>query len=115
MSEHFTAEEFACHCGCGFDTPVPELVEVLELIRFSINEPVYLNSCCRCPDHNAAVGGSRQSWHMQGQAADISADDKEERFWIVAAAIDAGATDIGVYDWGVHIAVDTPLGLWRGR
>ena len=115
LSEHFTTEEFACRCGCGFDTPVPELVQVAEAIRHSLQEPVHINSGCRCPAHNEAIGGSRCSWHMSGQAMDLPVDDKEERFRIVAAAMAAGATDIGVYDWGVHIAVDTPIGLWRGR
>ena len=116
LSEHLTTEECACRCGCGDDRPEPELVQMFETVRHALgDEPITPNSVIRCEAYNRSVGGDRRSWHMRGQAMDFPALSKAERFQIGAAAIGAGATDIGVYDWGVHVAVNTPLGLWRGK
>ena len=76
-SDFFKREEFACKCGCGFDTVDAELLEVLTEIRFRFGEPVYINSGCRCEKHNKAVGGKQKtgesagSQHLYGRAADF--------------------------------------------
>jgi uncharacterized protein YcbK (DUF882 family) len=67
----FKRSEFACKCGCGFDTVDYELIEVLNDIRTHFKTPVIINSGCRCEDHNRAVGGSSNSQHLYGRAADI--------------------------------------------
>lgn len=67
----FTKEEFACKCGCGFDTVSEELLTVLNDIRSHYKTPVKINSGCRCPAHNKAEGGALNSPHMEGIAADI--------------------------------------------
>ena len=71
LSKHFKRYEFACKCGCGFSTPDPELLALLEKIRVYFNEPVSINSACRCEAHNAAVDGAKNSTHLMGIAADI--------------------------------------------
>ena len=71
LSAHFERMEFACHCGCGLDTVDCQLLEVLEIIRQNFDAAVSINSACRCPDHNASVGGSERSQHLYGRAADI--------------------------------------------
>ena len=114
LSEHFMSEEFECRC-CNKFIPCDELVQLLESIRFSVQRPIVISSGTRCEAHNRASGGDPKSWHLKGQAVDIPVIDKLDRYRVVAAAISAGATDIGVYDWGVHVAVNTPIGLWRGR
>lgn len=75
VSPHFLRGEFACKCGCRFAQPDPELLEVLEAVRRYYNKPVVINSGCRCKAHNASVGGSPNSAHMQGIAADIEVRD----------------------------------------
>ena len=71
LSPNFIRHEFACKCGCGFATPDPELLEVLERIRKEFNAPVTINSACRCANHNKNVGGASNSTHLFGLAADI--------------------------------------------
>jgi zinc D-Ala-D-Ala carboxypeptidase len=47
--------------------------EGLEKIRSKINAPVRTTSCYRSPMLNKIVGGSAQSQHLKGEAADIIA------------------------------------------
>ena len=72
LSKYFDRSEFACGCGCGFDTVDSELLRVLDEIRAGFDRPVRIHSACRCPNHNRAVGGSTGSQHLIGRAADIS-------------------------------------------
>lgn len=71
ISPHFDRGEFACRCGCGFDTVDTVLLEVLEAVRQYFGQPVNVTSGCRCPAHNATVGGAANSQHLLGRAADI--------------------------------------------
>lgn len=71
LSINFNREEFACKCGCGFDTVDTELIRVLENVRNNFDAPVHITSACRCPAHNESVGGSANSQHKLGRAADI--------------------------------------------
>ena len=71
ISEYFSRHEFACRCGCGFDVVDAELLSVLEFVRDHFNRPVAVTSGCRCRKHNTKVGGSKNSKHRIGKAADI--------------------------------------------
>jgi uncharacterized protein YcbK (DUF882 family) len=71
LSENFSRHEFACKCGCGFDTVDAELVMVVQGVRDYFGAAVTINCGCRCPMHNAEVGGADHSQHMLGRAADI--------------------------------------------
>lgn len=71
LSTHFSRREFACRCGCGFDTVDAELLAVLEEVRQHFDAPVVITSGCRCASHNQRVGGSPGSQHLLGRAADI--------------------------------------------
>lgn len=72
LSEYFDRSEFACKCGCGFDTVDVELLRVLEKVRHHFGQPITITSGCRCSDHNKKVGGTPTSQHLLGRAADIS-------------------------------------------
>lgn len=71
LSANFSRSEFACKCGCGFNTVDSELVEVLQIVSDHYSAPVRINSGARCQTHNEAVGGSAKSQHVMCRAADI--------------------------------------------
>lgn len=86
LSAHFTLAEMTrseAATRAGVDnTPPPEAVEalkalcekVLEPLRVAMGKPMRVNSAYRGPKANAAVGGSKTSQHMTGEAADIEFD-----------------------------------------
>lgn len=83
LSEHFTLEELVTSQIATRrridNRPAPAIVEnlrrvaaVLELVRALVGRPVTVSSGYRSPALNAAVGGARESAHLQGLAADIT-------------------------------------------
>ena len=116
LSKHFNRSEFACHCGCGFDRIDPELVIRLEAARSYFGLPITIHSGCRCPKHNAAVKGVKNSQHVQGIAADVVikgispnmvAQYFSDRF------PDAGG--LGRYDTFTHVDVRPVKARWDER
>lgn len=55
------------------------LVEfILDPLREKYNKPIYINSGYRCEKLNKLVGGSKNSQHLYGLAADITTGTKKE-------------------------------------
>jgi uncharacterized protein YcbK (DUF882 family) len=72
LSEHFSRREFACPDKCGFDAVDPKLITVLEWVRGLFpSSKIMINSGCRCTHHNIEVGGTPNSFHLKGMAADF--------------------------------------------
>lgn len=71
VGKHFSRSEFACKCGCGFDTVDTETIDVLDDLREAFEQPAHINSGCRCPAHNKSEGGTDKSQHVLGRAADV--------------------------------------------
>lgn len=80
LTPNFTLLELTKTSVRGHDnTPPPHVVEnlkalavnVLQPVRNHFGAPVVVNSGYRSPAVNAAVGGSKTSDHMHGEAADI--------------------------------------------
>ena len=44
---------------------------VLDPLRSAMGFPIIISSGFRCPELNEAVGGAKNSYHLQGRAADI--------------------------------------------
>lgn len=114
--KYFKRKEFACKCGCGFDTVDVELLYILVDIRIHFGHPVIINSGCRCTKHNKSIGGSLRSQHVIAKAADIKvkgvhadkvADYLEEQF--------PGEHGIGRYKGRTHIDVREGCARWDNR
>lgn len=71
QTEYFKRSEFACKCGCGFDTVDAELLTVLQALRAHFNTVCHIESGCRCVAYNRRVLGATDSQHTKGRAADI--------------------------------------------
>jgi uncharacterized protein YcbK (DUF882 family) len=73
LSPHFQRSEFECPCGlCNTDPVVDHtLIEVLEDVRTHFDKSITVTSGTRCIYHNISVGGSEESQHLTGRAADI--------------------------------------------
>lgn len=70
--KHFKQSEFACKCGCGFNSINLNLVKILDEIREFYGQPLTVTSGCRCRNHNNKVSGSvSNSRHISGKASDI--------------------------------------------
>jgi hypothetical protein len=110
---HFKESELACKCGCGLNNATSGLLFCLEEIHTAVNPPntptptpVIIRSACRCPKHNAAVGGAPNSQHLRGCAADIHVPGRSAA---ELEAIASGTHDIhgiGVPDVGDWIHAD---------
>lgn len=71
LSKHFKAKEFQSKDKNEYMLICKELITVLETIREHFNAPVIINSGYRTPSWNAKVGGTPNSYHCKGMAADI--------------------------------------------
>lgn len=97
LTEHFTLEEMtvsptAKRLGLS-NQPTPEHIEnmryccekILEPVRKHFGKPVQINSSYRSPLVNKAVGGSKTSQHVNGQAIDFEIpgiDNKTVADWV---------------------------------
>ena len=74
LTSNFSLEEFKCKCGCEMPEFVKkniiELAENLQVLRDDVGR-LDLTNAYRCKFHNADVGGSVNSQHLKGKAADI--------------------------------------------
>lgn len=122
-SEFFDREEFRCQCAgkyCdGFPVePKEELVLVCNEIRRRLGVPVSIvdggGSGVRCPEHNAAVGGVRNSNHLYGKAADLHSEKSPQEMARVAESVMGSTGEIGIYSWGIHIAIDCEYSRFYG-
>lgn len=69
LSKNLSRKEFACKC-CEFDTADQETIKVIQDVCDNFECSVIITSACRCPAHNRKVGGTKNSQHLLGRAAD---------------------------------------------
>jgi uncharacterized protein YcbK (DUF882 family) len=121
---NFRPEEFNCKCGdCSGRTPDPtstrHLAWVLQQIRAFVNVPLKISSGYRCRDHNEAIGGHRNSYHMKGWAADllpvgISASELHAAIEHLVASKRMPAGGLGLYSTFVHYDIQHGHRRWNG-
>jgi len=111
LTEHFSAYEFKCPCSECKKKKIHidlNLVYRLEEIRKRIgNKRIDITSGARCKAENSRSGGSVNSPHLLGKAADIQAEGATPVF-VALMAETVGNVRIGLYPNHVHIDVIPP-------
>lgn len=110
---YFSMAELACKCPCQQVKLDIRFAAALPMLRQEWGQPLTLNSVCRCPTHNNAVGGKINSYHLTANpaypvagtmAADIRwhdwAADKQRAFATLALARD---WSVGLHQAFVHV------------
>lgn len=107
MSKYYDYTDTECHCGCGFNCPDDLLMDYLDKLCDRVGQKLELTNVCRCPEHNAEVGGVPDSQHTQGTAADIVVPDGMTVDELADIALDIGFDGVGRYyeDEFVHVDV----------
>jgi uncharacterized protein YcbK (DUF882 family) len=113
LSKNFSRTEFACKCGCGFDTVDAELLTVLQDLRDWISVPVIINSGCRCEAHNTAVLGTVGSQHLVGRAADIKCVGVDTAV-VHQYLFNRYPNKYGLKLYPTWVHIDTGNRFWRG-
>ena len=81
--------------------------QVLDPLREAYGKPIHVNSGYRCPQLNTLVGGSINSQHMRGEAADIRpvAGNEGDLDEIARILIDNGKFDqLIIYPTFIHVS-----------
>lgn len=124
LTNNFSKSEFDCKDGSSMPEGVFEnvkiLAENLQVLRDFVGFPIYINSAYRSLSHNKKVGGSPNSQHLLGKAADIQmpSHSPEQVKEFIEKLISEGKMQqggIGLYDWGVHYDVRGYKARWDYR
>lgn len=113
LSANFKVKEFACLDGTDTIFVSDELVKVLQKVRTYFGRAVIINSAYRTETHNKKVGGSADSQHKYGMAADIRINGVSPK--TIATYINTlmpNSGGIGVYSSFVHIDVRAKKSRW---
>lgn len=117
-SAHFSKRELACKCGC---TTPPEVAEKLaqlavhlEALRAALGCPVTVHCAYRCPSHNAAIGGAKNSQHMYGTACDFSTKKytHKQAYKVAETITRFREGGMHAYSWGVHVDIGPGPRRW---
>jgi len=120
LTENFSMDEFECKCGCIMPEfvkkNVQELAENLQVIRDAYGK-IDLTNSYRCKKHNADVGGSVNSQHLKGKAADIKSSDinPEDMAAIVDDLMKSEKFKIGgvgIYNTFTHVDIRGSRARW---
>lgn len=112
LSKNFTRKDFKCPCGCSRQMVDSELVEKLQAIRDKLGKAIKVTSGYRCITHNASktVGGSPNSKHRYGMAADWRTQDRSVNpvaLGILAQSVGFGGVGIYWHSQGAFVHTDT--------
>lgn len=120
LTRNFSIWEFRCPCGCRGQKRVSvNLVNDLQGLRDLINGqrarrglvevPIKITSGVRCERHNAQVGGSPESYHLRGLAADIVIPRMDPLSVAAIAALTGWFLGIGWYPDKGHVHLDARM------
>lgn len=124
--KNFSKEEFRCKCRgkhCDGVVPHPDRIRFLAWCLQRVRDicgPIKINSAYRCPGHNAAVGGAKNSQHLSCHAADIvCSNEPPDRVAIVVQELMEGGImpngGLGRYNTFTHIDLRPTKARWDNR
>lgn len=102
LTTNFRVREFKCNDGSDTIKIDSDLVSYLQKIRDWAGKSVTINSGYRTESYNKTVGGSKSSYHVKGQAADIVVSGKTS-LEVARKAESLGMKGIIKYDNFVHV------------
>jgi len=111
IGDFFALHEMASKDGSDEVLVHHALMALLDAVR-RVGRPVTINSGYRSPTHNRTIGGSTNSLHMRGMAADIVVAGTAPAD-VARIARELGAGGVGVYRSFTHIDVG-PRRDWTG-
>ena len=110
--KHFTYKEFDCKSGKGNGENMDnKFIDMLDKAREKAGIPFIITSGYRTNEYNqylidSGYKGSATSSHLKGVASDIEAKTSEQRYKIITALLDVGATRIGIGKNFIHVDTD---------
>ncbi|RKZ98998.1 MAG: serine/threonine protein kinase [Gammaproteobacteria bacterium] len=105
---YFSKQEIACKCGCQAADIDARVMYVADIVRAYTRLPMVITSGVRCAAHNKAVGGAKDSAHVQGFALDIQVNDAVHRRLIRhALSLFGDVIGIGQGENFIHFDIDT--------
>lgn len=116
LTPNFKVKEFACQDGTD-PVVVHALIPIIcQAVRNWFGYSFTPNSAYRTTAHNKSVGGAERSKHMYGKAVDIPATDKvtPKELYNFLDKLCGNSCEIGLYSWGVHVAVSETKSRFNG-
>ena len=105
--KYFNHKEFDCPGKPGTGELMDnDFLQKLDQAREIYGKSMRVNSGYRTKEHNAKIGGVKNSSHMLGIAADISCKTSKDRFDMVNAFIEVGFKRIGIGSSFIHVDTD---------
>lgn len=97
LTANLSRHEFACQCGCSFDTVdcvlVNTLQELVDVYKQRHDQThIEILSGCRCVSHNNDAYGSPNSQHLYGRAADF-------KIWMGTVQVAPGKLHLLMNQW----------------
>ena len=111
--KYFNNKELRCAC-CKENKCTEMFLERLEALRIVFKHPMKVNCAYRCADHNEEVGGSTNSYHLKGEAADIHCPNGKYKSKLVMMALQQGLS-VGVYKTFIHLDIREEQTLFWGK
>ena len=118
LSKNFKVKEFRCKDGSDKILIDSELVRILQQIRNYFDKAITITSGYRTESYNKSIGGSSNSMHVRGKAADIQVSGVDP---IKVAAYadkilgDRGGIELASYGEGTdgYVHIDVRTSKWR--
>lgn len=115
LSANFKIREFRCKDGSDLVYIDDDLVTLVQNIRTHFGRATTINSAYRTESHNEAVGGSKNSQHLYGRAADIVVDGvAPSKVADYAETLMPKTGGIGRYSGFTHVDTRPNKSRWNG-